>query len=269
MFYICAIIKDEHEYIREWAEHNRKIGFDKIVLYDNNSSAPYDGVLGDMIKDGFIEIRPWKDTRWSRQLRAYNDFVFGSKWQDSDWCAFIDVDEFIYFDRVKTIPEFIQLYSDYAGVGLSWKIYNANGRIKSPKGIPLVEAYTTEIDYWEPRIKIVARLSQISCVVSPHCIVPSYGQIVTTDLTPIFEQNSEYLDYSNGHIKHFITKSWEDWVNRLKRGNITNGLRTVDTFFKFNPDMIRLRAELTKDLNYDDFPTINPIISEEIKRKES
>lgn len=249
MYYVCAIIKDEHEYIREWAEHNRKIGFDKMVLYDNNSCAPYDEELGDMIKDGFIEMRPWEDRRWSRQLRAYSDFLYSAEWDKEDWCAFIDADEFIYFEKVKTISEFVKIYDSYAGVGLSWKMYNADGHIKTPKGLPLAKAYTREIDSWEPRIKIVARLSEISCIASPHCIIPTRGEIVTTGFTPILEQNPEYLDYSNGHIKHYITKSWEDWVKRLKRGNITDGLRTVETFFKLNPEMEYLREELTKSLN--------------------
>ena len=53
-----------------------------------------------------------------------------------------------------------------------------------------------------------------------------------------------------------MTKSWEDWVRRLKRGNITRGLRTVEMFFEFNPDLKPYEAELTKNLNLSEFPTI-------------
>ncbi len=257
MIYVCAIIKDEHEYIREWVLHNRLIGFDKIVLYDNNSSKPYTRELGDMIENGFVEIRFWTDTRWSRQLRAYNDFVRSGKWKDNDWCAFIDADEYIFFDKVKTIAEFLEKYKKYAGVGLSWKTYNANGRIKSPKGIPLEKAYTREFQYLEPRIKTVGHLKDIAYFDSPHSFIPSNGLLVTTNWNPIFGQNPEYVDYTNGHIKHFMTKSWEDWVKRLKRGNITKGLRTVDTFFEFNPDLMYLRDELVKVLKVEEFPTVN------------
>ena len=77
-----------------------------------------------------------------------------------------------------------------------------------------------------------------------------------TNNQTIHGMNAKYCDYTNGHIKHYITKSWEDWIRRLKRGNITRGLRTVDLFFRFNPDLNIYREELTKNLNYLDFPTI-------------
>lgn len=256
MNYICAIIKDEHRYIREWALYHRGIGFDRIILYDNNSGKSYDAELGDLIDDGFIEMREWKDVTPSRQLNAYNDFVRGNEWLTNEWCAFIDVDEFIYFDNVQTVSEFVRLYSGYAGVGLSWKTYNASGHIKAPEGISTFEAYTTTFDYPEPRIKFIARLEDIEEIYSAHAFIPKRGLLITTGGAPIFEQSPEYRDYTNGHIKHYITKSWEDWVIRLKRGNITKGLRTIETFFEYNPDMISLKDELMRELNCNEFPTI-------------
>ena len=54
-YFICALIKDEHACLREWALHHRSLCFDKIILYDDSSSHPYDGVVGDLIKEGFVE----------------------------------------------------------------------------------------------------------------------------------------------------------------------------------------------------------------------
>lgn len=255
-YYICAIIKDEHPYIREWALYNRGLGFDKIVLYDDGSSHPYDAELGDLMRDGFVEMREWKDDRWSRQSRVYNDFVWSGDWDENDYCAFIDVDEFIFFDEAETIDKFMSMYREFAGVGLSWKMYNANGRIKSPTGIPTPQAYTTEFMHYEPRIKVIGRLKDVKTFPTVHHFVPVRGRLVTTNNRTIYGMNMNYCNYTNGHIKHYLTKSWEDWLRRLRRGNITRGLRKVETFFEFNPDMAHLRAELTKDLDYSEFPTI-------------
>ncbi len=255
-YFVCAMVKDEHDYIREWALYNRKLGFDKIVLYDDGSSMPYDSVIGDLMKEGFVEFRPWCDHRWSRQSRAYNEFVWGGSWGPEDYCAFIDPDEYICFDKVKTIAEFMALYHEYAGVGLSWKMYNANGRIKAPEGLTMAEAYTKECKGNEPCIKVVGRLTDIKEFPTAHHFIPKRGQLVTTCLTPVCGMYPLHRDYANGHIKHFVTRSWEDWVKRLKRGNITPGLRDVDTFFKFNPDMEPMRFDLTKDLDLDIFPTL-------------
>lgn len=255
-FYICTMIKDEHEYIREWALHNRAIGFDKIVLYDDNSSHSYDKELGDLMRDGFIEMRKWTGEPWKRQMRVFNDFVWSGDWGDNDYCAFIDVDEFLCFDDGKTVAEFMELYAEFAGVGLSWKMYNANGRIEKPKGIPTPEAYTTEFQYPQPHIKVIGRLKDILTFPTPHSFIPKNGRLVTTSNHTIYGIDVDRDDYTNGHIKHYITKSWEDWVQRLKRGNITKGLRKVETFFEYNTDMLYLKNDLTKYLNCDEFPTI-------------
>lgn len=261
-YFICALIKDEHTCLREWALHHRSLGFDKIILYDDSGSQPYDGVVGDLIKEGFVEMRPWSDGRWSRQSRAFNEFVWSGNWGDGDYCAFIDPDEFIFFDSARNIDEFMENYRQYAGVGLSWRLYNANGRIKSPVGIPTPQAYTCEFEYWEPKIKVIGRLKDVEKFPTVHHFVPKRGKLVTTGGQTIYGMTPKYSDFTNGHIKHYITKSWEDWVRRLKRGNITKGLRTVNMFFRFNPDLQPLKFELTKDLDYDEFPTL---FSDDIK----
>ena len=255
-FYICAIIRDEHPYIREWALYHKGLGFDKIVLYDDRSSRPYDEELGDLMQEGFVEMRKWEGEQWSRQSRAYNDFVWSRDWGENDYCAFIDIDEFICFDKAKSIAEFMSYYEEFAGVGLNWKLYNANGHIQAPKGISTIEAYTQEFDHYEPRIKVIGRLKDIQTFPTVHHFKPLRGRLVTTNNHTITGMYCDEKDFSNGHIKHFLTKSWEDWVKRLKRGNITRGLRTVKMFFDFNPDLKKYEAELTKDLDLSEFPTI-------------
>lgn len=255
-YYICAIIRDEHPYIREWALYHKGLGFDKIVLYDDHSSRPYNEELGDLMQEGFVEMRKWEGEQWSRQSRAYNDFVWSGDWGENDYCAFIDIDEFICFDEAKSVAEFMRYYAEFAGVGLSWKLYNANGHIRAPEGIPTMEAYTREFDYFEPRIKVIGRLKDIVCFPTVHHFLPARGRLVTTNNRTIYGMSGNYCDYTNGHIKHFLTKSWEDWVKRLKRGNITRGLRTVKMFFDFNPDLKKYEEELTKDLDLSEFPTI-------------
>ena len=255
-YYICTMIKDEHPYIREWALHNKALGFDKIVLYDDGSSHPYDDELGDLMSEGFVEMRKRTGDRLRRQSGAYNEFVRSAEWGDDDYCAFIDVDEFIFFDEAEDVEDFMSYYAEFAGVGLSWKLYNANGHISAPKGIPTPEAYTREFEYFEPRIKVIGRLKDIKYFPTVHHFVPLRGRLVTTNNRTIYGMHGNYCNYTNGHIKHYLTKSWEDWLRRLRRGNVTRGLRTVDMFFWMNPDLAGYKDELTKNLNVSEFPTI-------------
>ena len=33
---LCVIVKEENCYLEEWINYNKLLGFDKILIYDNN-----------------------------------------------------------------------------------------------------------------------------------------------------------------------------------------------------------------------------------------
>ena len=102
---ICAIIKNENLYLREWVEYHKSLGFDKIILYDNN---PVDGevphqVIGDYVMDGYVDVHNIRGVAWvtgkpapnhTIQVLSYKHCINNYK-DKYKWIAFIDVDEFI------------------------------------------------------------------------------------------------------------------------------------------------------------------------------
>ena len=46
----CIIIKNEAEYIKEWIDFHLLVGFDKIILYDNESNDNLKQKLENYIK---------------------------------------------------------------------------------------------------------------------------------------------------------------------------------------------------------------------------
>lgn len=55
---LCAIVKNENLYIREWINWYKHIGISKIFLYDNNDidGEKLEDVINDYIKDKFVEV---------------------------------------------------------------------------------------------------------------------------------------------------------------------------------------------------------------------
>ena len=102
---ICAIIKNENVYLREWVEYHRGLGFDKIIIYDNNSidgEVPHQ-VIGDYVMSEFVDVINVRGYEWGNvdgrlQPRVYNDCIKTYK-NNYSWIAFIDVDEFITIDE--------------------------------------------------------------------------------------------------------------------------------------------------------------------------
>jgi len=49
----------ENNYIREFVEHHKSIGFDNIVLYDNNDidGEHFEDVISDYINSGYVILK--------------------------------------------------------------------------------------------------------------------------------------------------------------------------------------------------------------------
>ena len=60
---------------------------------------------------------------------------------------------------------------------------------------------------------------------------------------PIVPYNSEDL-YTRCWLNHYVTKSWEEWCEKLLVRGQTLLFRKLEDFFIYNPDMISLKEEL-------------------------
>jgi hypothetical protein len=94
---ICAIIKNEVDYLEEWIEFHRLVGVTKFYIYDNHSNDGTVEILRSYINKGIVVAKTWPkndkiDT--TIQIHAYNDAIKICK-NKTRWLALIDVDEFI------------------------------------------------------------------------------------------------------------------------------------------------------------------------------
>ena len=66
---LCTIGKKENLYVSEFVEHYKKIGYDKIFIYDNNNvgDEKFEEVLSKQISNNFVEIINYRGYRGKRQ----------------------------------------------------------------------------------------------------------------------------------------------------------------------------------------------------------
>ena len=264
---ICAIVKDEQLFIREWVEYNLSIGFNTIYIYEDFGSKSHKAQLSDYIKKGRVvltpiseipEARVWKDAGKFIQYELFQHFLNKCKYGDikTDWCAFIDVDEFIVFDEDWNLEKLCKEYEQYGGVMLCWLMYGANGHIKRPKG-KVTEAYTSHMpkDFnfegkkWEHK-------SIVNIHKSKYCIN------VHTFEGCVFVNKNNKKCYDKAHINHYYTKSWEDYCDRMEnRGNMGNNRRCYDAFFDCSPEMKPIEKALLNERRANCFCTDTMYIS--------
>ena len=141
-----------------------------------------------------------------------------------------------------SIKDFLIQYNEYGALYLYWVFYNANGHIKRPN-TGVQEAYTKKSDFCLDngyRFKTITNFSKrVPKLQSCHKI----GDGVNTFKIP----TSRIRTFHKAYIKHYFTKSWEDWCERfISRGDLHDGHRKLQQFFISNPEMLNKKEELMK-----------------------
>ncbi len=171
---ICAIVRNEAPpYIDEWIEFHRLQGTDFFVLYDDRSEDDtveramcHKGVTvyrhsrewDNSLYDGIACLNSWPTTP---QCHAFQHF--GSHYHGNFWCAFIDVDEFLWHDHWNRVADFLEGYQEYPALVANWAIFGSNGHLTRPQGLT-IEAYTRrapvgEPEPWGRHVKAIVNMS--------------------------------------------------------------------------------------------------------------
>lgn len=241
---ICAMIKDEQEYLDEWLNYHLNLGINEIYLYEDYNSIshlPITNKYGEKVKLFSIDeifTNETNDKMLGRQEKLYDWFIVNNK-KNFDWVLFIDIDEFLILTC--DLQTLLEEYSDKTGILLHWKWYGASGHINKPDG-GVMKNYTIEspnpFDYWWSH-KSFLNIKNFSGW-SKHV------HEVKNAVFPLTDWGSH-----KAYLNHYFTKSWEEWKTKLfSRGDVCPGHRKLEHFFLFNPDMLGIKDDLiSKNIN--------------------
>ena len=235
---VVLLVKNENKYLKEWLDwHLDKVGFDHIYIYDNYTKEDSKGVKEYLESISYDKLKRVTINKFSTpkrknknlQTECYNYHLKRYK-EEVKWSAFIDIDEFIQY---KNINEFLKNKKEYVDISIWFKEYNANGHEKYNPNIPVQERFTKVVDNKEVE----------SSSADKH-IVQNYKISHFKTHYPKYNPQ-KHLCYrctiEEMYYKHFYTKSYEEWIEKISRGSCDKDyLRRYDEFFLYNPDMINL-----------------------------
>lgn len=242
---ICCIIKNEHLFLDEWISYHLNLGIQDIYLYEDIGSKShkeitdsYETVYLKSIEGLFDEYYYTKAYSGSKNQERLFDWFISNYKNLYDWVLFIDIDEFLVLKDDKPLTDFLKNYNDFSGIYIYWTMYGANKHISRPKG-KVLDNYTTpfhdKYNYYKNDYCIKSFVNFNKCTGWESAIHKIKDGI--------------YIDPEIATINHYFTKSWEDWKYRIfSRGDLFNGNRTLDDFFKTNPELLPVRQELLSDL---------------------
>jgi|HubBroStandDraft_1064217.scaffolds.fasta_scaffold55935_1 hypothetical protein len=216
---VCAIIRNEAPYLREWIEFHRIVGVERFFLYEHGSNDDWRSILGAYVAAGIVEVQvaTWPTTPLC-QVQAYQHFIRIHSGENM-LVAFIGCDEFLFSPCFETIQAGLaQLPVDVWGaVGVNRMCFGSSGQENKTEGL-VIERFTfrpADCFRLNREIKSIVRMDRVESANSG-----AYGFCVNGG---IFSASGEQLDgaittrpvHNLLRVNYYGTKSRQEYFLRV------------------------------------------------------
>lgn len=234
---VLAIMKNEAMNIREWVDHYRWQGVDRIFLIDNGSDDDGKKLIERDIESGFVEYF-WRPAR-NQQVQHYRD-VYATAGIESKvtWLAMADLDEF-WYSPLGSLKAALELLSPDADLIYSnWRIFGSAGFTGHPPS--LREQLLLRRPDIEPH-RNTKWICRTRSIVAPRAI--SIHKVKWVDSRRVLSENALLK------LNHYVTQSVEYFTTvKMTRGDATEGrfdnVRDMKYFDAYNSGTTMPDAEL-------------------------
>lgn len=202
---LVNVAKWEDYYLKEWLDYNEKLGFDKVLMFQNDWTTDLEHpILEKHICNGR-----------SIQVPLYNQVLNDNT--EYDWLAFIDCDEFIVLKKHNNIKELIEEYKDKTNViGLNWYFFGNLGKV-SREGESLLKPFKMRNKDIDQHIKVIVNARSGERMQLPH---NTMGLAMDTNGKKFGGPFNPGGPSDVAYIAHIHNKTKEDWELRCKRGRV-------------------------------------------------
>ena len=231
---LCVIAKNENLYAREFVEYYKKIGYDKIFIYDNNeiNGEYFEEVINDYVKNGFVNIINFRgrNPNSNPQVPAYRD-CYQRNNKLFDWLSFFDMDEFLEINKkYNSIKDFLsdKIFEFCDNIKINWLLYAHNNNLNY-ENISLLKRMNGSSLSKNKRIKSTVRGNLpvnywINCS-NPHTSKLNISSCSSSGKKIKYDSPfNNPPDYINAKLNHYYYKSFEEYCLKIKRGRADHSL---------------------------------------------
>ena len=225
---LCIICKTENLYIQEFIDHYKNLGYNHIFIYDNNdiNGEKLEDVIQNEIDNGFASIINYRGFKNMPIFRAYID-CYEKNNKNYNWLSFFDIDEFLELkpDNIK-IQEFLEneRYMNCQNIKFNWVLYSDDDKLHY-ENKPVQKRFKTPLydNILNNHVKSTVRgnLSTNYWVkaTNPHTGINNYNCCSSSgkQISKTSPFNEPY-DYTYGALKHYRTKTIEEYLNKIRKG---------------------------------------------------
>lgn len=221
---LCAIGKNENVYAKEFVEYYLFLGFNKIIIFDNNkiNEEKFEDVLKDFILKKFVEIIDIRGLM-SVQIPVYN-YCY-QKYKDLfDWIAFFDFDEYLYIKNNANINDYLysKRFEKCQSILFNWYMYNDNN-LEKYDNRKLIERFKN-VSLKLSRVKSIIRGNIKNLLIpSSHISGININYFCNSNGKQIFPKSFRDIKLSiknYAYIKHYYTKTAEEFCHKINRDDV-------------------------------------------------
>lgn len=248
---ICAIFKDESLSLKEWIEFHLLIGVDHFYLYNNNTTDNSLEILTPYIKKGIVTLIDWNYAP-PCQAEAYNHYKEHFS-NESNWIAFIDLDEYICPRMNMDLKVWLKQYEAYPSLVIYWKMFGSAGEIEHDKNRLITEQYYIAWDRYCDIGKPIfnTRFTSIQTTIKHLHILPAQVSIFGLNFTiPPINEFKKFVAYRSNRTKlfthvtdftiqinHYVSKSYlEYFLTKRRRGDACNYAQINKSVYAYKYD---------------------------------
>jgi glycosyltransferase involved in cell wall biosynthesis len=257
-------MKNEEPYVLEWVAFHRLIGFDRIVIYENDSTDGTAGLLEALSERGIIdEYIPWHSINASPQISAYQNAVVKCT---TDWLMFLDADEFLNIRSRVSVTAFLECIApETSCVGVNWRMFGSGGHKQYQEGLVLERFVRASAQSFSGNLHVKS-FFRPSLMKSVHIHAPEMaeGAALLASGAPLEMPRrgiATVSDFSIAQVNHYFTKSYEEYLIKRKRGNANRRNEDPTKFKGYTDDMFH-----ATDLN-DEFDNSITWAAPEVKKQ--
>lgn len=209
---VICIAKNEENYLQEWIDYHKKLGFDDVYVYQN------DWTFSKQKDDAIYKTIEGQDC----QLKAYNSFI-DEYYDKYDFAAFFDVDEFLSLKCHNNVKQFLSQYLAVQAIAVHWRIFGDSGIKNVDNDYSVLNRFTHCGSNLAPNCKVILNFKQCKNKVkfsyNPHIIT---ADLVNTSMLAIYKHIGCNKDIDGklelAELNHYCNKTYEEALSRRYHG---------------------------------------------------
>lgn len=256
---VVVASNNDNQYIREYVEHYLSIGFDKVIIYDNNDidgPCPLDALKG--LEKHIIYTNIRGDKSKTRQPATYSD-AYNKYNYYFEWLCFFDNDEYLFLNQDKSIKDYLSrdMFKDIDVIHVNWKIYGDNGRIHPDPNLSTFEQFpepvnlNTRTAYSCPQndhIKTIVHCTGKEIYFNhPHFCRSRNSEVIAVNESGIRIRNDwpwTPYSYNFAELRHYQLRSTEEFCFKRLGGR---GLQ------RFDGSPVKIKDEIQWYFSYNEY----------------